>query len=392
HEPPAPDSPERLAYIGRLLVGPLIGTFLAVPALALLVWSNRLFTLIPSSILEPLAQSDSALARLAGTLAAEISTPTGLILAITGVLALAYILLEANRSSRVERERLFVAVTLMFFSMLFWAFFEQAGSSVNNFTDRNVDRVFEERVITEAEIGTTLELTLSQEQLGYHNGDELITLNVLDKLRADRQLEVRWLVDAEDVGMGVGGSVIPASTFQSANPIFILLLGLPLSALWLFLGSRGAEPSTPVKFSLGLLQLGMGFAVLWYGATTHDPRGMVSISFLLLGYLLHTTGELCLSPVGLSMITKLSPARLVSTMMGAWFLATSFSSYLSAIIAMFTGVEDHGGGDPGYVPPPIETVMLYGSVFGQIAIAAIAASIVLLALSPLLKRGMHEAA
>ena len=80
-----------------------------------------------------------------------------------------------------------------------------------------------------------------------------------------------------------------------------------------------------MKFALGLLQLGLGFGALWYGAQKADARGMVAVSWLLLGYLLHTTGELCLSPVGLSMVTKLSPRRLVSTVMGAWFLATAFS-------------------------------------------------------------------
>ena len=108
------------------------------------------------------------------------------------------------------------------------------------------------------------------------------------------------------------------------------------------LGTRGLEPSTPVKFSLGLLQLGLGFGAFWYGAQSANDRGMVAVVWLLLGYLLHTTGELCLSPVGLSMVTKLSPARIVSTVMGAWFLATAFSNYLAGAIAQLTGVEGEG--------------------------------------------------
>ena len=188
--------------------------------------------------------------------------------------------------------------------------------------------------------------------------------------------------------MGVASAEIPASPFQSANPIYIILLGLGFSSLWSFLGRRNIEPSTPVKFSLGLLQLGLGFVVLWYGAKTCDPRGMVGMSWLLVGYLLHTTGELCLSPVGLSMVTKLSPKRLVSTAMGAWFLATAFSSFLAAIIATFTGVS-HGGGESAGIPVPIETVGVYGGVFGTIAIAALAASVLSFALSPMLTRWMH---
>jgi POT family proton-dependent oligopeptide transporter len=189
--------------------------------------------------------------------------------------------------------------------------------------------------------------------------------------------------------MGVGGAEIPASVFQAANPIFILIFGLVFTGLWSFLATRKMDPSTPVKFSLGLFQLGLGFLALWYGASSADPRGMVAIAWLLLGYLLHTTGELCLSPVGLSMVVKLSPARMVSTVMGAWFLATAFSNYLAGMIASLTGVG-HGSGEEQVIPPPIETVHIYGSVFGQIALTAIASALICFMLSPLLKRWMHE--
>ena len=116
---------------------------------------------------------------------------------------------------------------------------------------------------------------------------------------------------------------------------------------------------------------------------------MVALGWLFLGYLFQTTGELCLSPVGLSMITRLSPARLVSTMMGVWFLATAFSQYLAAIIAQFTGVTE-GGGAENSIPPPADTVGVYGDVFGKIAVAAIASGVLCLLLSPLLKYLMHE--
>ncbi|NCG19321.1 MAG: hypothetical protein GWP91_09970, partial [Rhodobacterales bacterium] len=190
------------------------------------------------------------------------------------------------------------------------------------------------------------------------------------------------------VGMGIGGTIIPASTFQSANAIFIITFGLLFSMLWTALGKRGIEPNTPVKFVLGLLQLGLGFGFMWWGATQCDPRGMVGMSWLLLGYLAHTTGELCLSPVGLSMVTKLSPKKLVSTVMGAWFLATAFSSYVAAVIATFTSVSDAGGG--GGIPVPLETVHVYGSVFGTIGIASCIAAGLLLVISPLLAKWMHN--
>jgi POT family proton-dependent oligopeptide transporter len=241
---------------------------------------------------------------------------------------------------------------------------------------------------------------ITQEQLGRRNGDAgtFFSLTDLDALRskatsdAPRENNVAtWTVTAGDVGMGIGGSEIPTSLFQATNPIFILLFGLPFTAVWALLATRRLEPSTPVKFALGLLQLGLGFVALWWGAQLADSRGMVGLSWLLLGYLLHTTGELCLSPVGLSMVTKLSPARMVGMVMGAWFLATAFSGYLAGLIAKLTGVQGEGDG-PQVVPPPSETVNLYGDVFGQIAIIAIVSSLICFALAPLLKKWMHTEA
>jgi POT family proton-dependent oligopeptide transporter len=367
-----------------------VGTLAAVPVFMQLVQPTNTVSL------GPLGEHDLA----------------GALLIPFGLLAFGWLLVEAFRSGRIERDRMFVVLILTFFSLLFWAFFEQAGSSMNNFTDRNVDRVIEARRATAADVGTTLELRipletadpalaglppLTQEQLGRRSGsDAPLTITALDALRneaaatADRAAQVRqWTIAPGDEGMGIGGSEIRTSQFQAANSVFILTFGLPFTLLWTALAARRREPSTPVKFALGLLQLGLGFVALWYGAQQADPRGMVAVGWLLLGYLLHTTGELCVSPVGLSMVTKLSPHRLVSTVMGAWFLATAFSQYLAALIAQLTGVRGEGEGAQ-VVPPPSETVHLYGDVFGQIAIIAVASSLVCLALSPLLRRWMHE--
>jgi len=313
----------------------------------------------------------------------------GWILSIFGLAAFIWLFVEALRAPRIDRQRIFVVLILMFFSMLFWSFFEQAGSSLNNFADRNVDRVVEERQIEAGQVGTTVKLKLNQEQLGYRNGDEMMNLSVLAKAQEESQDTVEWKVEQDDVGMGVGGAEIPASLFQAANPIFILIFGLMFTALWSFLATRRLDPSIPVKFALGLLQLGAGFWVLWIGASGADDRGMVSVVWLLLGYLLMTTGELCLSPVGLSMVVKLSPGRIVSTIMGAWFLATAFSNYLAGIIASFSGVP-LGNGDDQIIPPPVETISLYGNIFGKIAITAVVSALICFALSPLLKRWMHE--
>ncbi len=448
------NAPNRAKYFANL-TKVAIGTAIAIPIFVLLVSGFRVLpavddmaVLIPPSVVEPLEQSDNALIRGLAEFVKEASRPAGLILIVAGLFASVYLLREAFRMDKVPRERMFVVFILTFFSLLFWAFFEQSGSSVNNFTDRNVDRVFETRLVGNEDVGKTVELRLladpaeeslknleflTQEYLGHENADpgfadklrtaisgvenakdeaarmsaedlektidavtsmKKLTMTGLTYLREYAKSEgagladksVKWQYTSESVGrLGIGGREIPASVFQSVNPIYIMIFGLIFSALWSFLGNRGMEPSTPVKFAFGLIQLGLGFLCLYLGAQGCDEDGMVAAWWLLLMYLLLTTGELCLSPVGLSMVTKLSPSRLVSTVMGAWFLATAFSQFLAAIIAQFAAVNDSGN----LVPVPIETVNIYGDVYQQIAIMAIASGAVCLALSPLLKKWMH---
>ncbi|MCA9322150.1 MAG: hypothetical protein KDB53_15520, partial [Planctomycetes bacterium] len=360
-----------------------------------------------------------------------------------------YLIKETFGLDKVAKERMFVVLILTFFSFLFWAFFEQAGSSISVFTDRNVDRVQVERTLTAGDVGTTIEFRvpldtteedlkklppLTQAQLGWPapvalrpviadailrdvNDEnkakaekmkevqeiadsareaELFTISGLTALRSmaakqdalESDKKISWSVTAAMVGMEIGESETPASIFQAANPGFILIFGLIFTWLWAFMAARGKEPSTPFKFALGLLQLGLGFVALWMGANSADDRGMVGVSWLLLGYLLHTTGELCLSPVGLSMVTKLSPARLVSTVMGAWFLATAMSNLLASIIAQFTGIESSEG-ENTILPAPTETVNVYGDVYNKIAIASIVSAVICFLLVPKLKVWMH---
>ena len=433
----------------------LIGTAIAVPIFVVLVSGfsvlpgvDEQVTLISDEVVEPLEHSASPIVKGLAEFVKEASRPAGLVLILAGLLASIYLLKEAFSMEKVPRERMFVVFILTFFSLLFWAFFEQSGSSVNNFTDRNVDRVTEASVVTDEQVGKTQMFSLvadqgdaeepmeffSQEFLGHENGSDAINAVLEQAIRGveaakeeDKQMSsdelteiiaevlgqekmtmtamtylrefakseeataenkaVEWKFTEENVGkLGLGGSEIPASVFQSVNPIYIMIFGLVFTALWGYLGERGMEPSTPVKFAFGLIQLGLGFAMLYFGAQTSDSDGMVAAYWLLLMYLLLTTGELCLSPVGLSMITKLSPARLVSTVMGSWFLATAFSQFLAAIIAQFAAVDTGGG---KVVPIPSETVNIYGDVYQLIAIMAIVSGVICLIISPLLKRWMH---
>ncbi|HUF63609.1 MAG TPA: peptide MFS transporter [Verrucomicrobiales bacterium] len=247
-----------------------------------------------------------------------------------GVIGLILVLYVIFRCNSVERHHLTVAVILTVFSVVFWAFFEQAGSSINLFTDRNVDRV-------------------------------------------------------------VLGWEIPAAAFQSVNAGFIILLAPAFSFMWRWLADRKWEPGVTVKFALGLLQLSLGFAALYLGARL-SGSGIVPLFWLVLGYLLHTMGELCLSPVGLSMITRLSPVRIVGFMMGVWFLAASYAQYVGALVAKLANIERTESTTSGAIelPPPSETVMVYADVYGVVTLIALGVGIVLLLLSPLLKRWIHE--
>jgi POT family proton-dependent oligopeptide transporter len=404
-------APPSLARLRRRLLGVLpvewavyLGTLLMVPVFLLLVsgfapTGGNSWTIIPESVIAPLKENPSDAVQVAVVFLTEVSKPAGLILFLAGLIAFGYLGFEAVRLDTIPRQRMYVVFILTFFSLLFWAFFEQAGSSVNNFTDRNVDRVYDGaavHVITEADVGKTINMQPTQEQLGFRNGDALFTIATLDTLRKDNEKDpsftIDWQVVPDNAGMRVANreDEVPASLFQAANPIFIMTFGLVFTALWAFLAARGWEPSTPLKFAIGLLQLGLGFGAFWVGAQMADERGMVAVVWLLLGYLLQTTGELCLSPVGLSMVTRLTPQRLVATMMGAWFLATAFSQFLAAIIAQFTRFGGEGDGGELKLPVPSETVHIYGNVFGQIAIAAMISAVVCFLLVPLLKRWMHE--
>jgi POT family proton-dependent oligopeptide transporter len=382
-----------VVYLGAVLIVPVFA--LLVAGFAPLRANHAPLVLFSEHSIAALHASSNALSQVLAVVLEEISKPAGLVLMATGVGSIFYLLAQMVKLGKVQRERLWVALILTFFSMLFWAFFEQAGSSINNFTDRNVERVQERHTIAAQELGSSIRLQPTQKQVGYSNGDRLFTQRDLDQLREREgqapDFEIDWKVAPDNVGMGIAtrNDEVPASVFQSVNAVCILIFGLIFTALWGFLGNRGREPSTPFKFALGLLQLGLGFGALWYGAQSADSRGMVAVGWLLLGYLLHTTGELCLSPVGLSMITRLSPTQLVSTMMGTWFLASAFSQYLGAIISQFTNTGGSEGGE-ALAPIPINTIHVYGDVFGKIGVASLISAGACFVLVPLLKRWMHE--
>lgn len=195
------------------------------------------------------------------------------------------------------------------------------------------------------------------------------------------------LFAAAHVDNSIGGWEFPAPILQSANPLFILIFAIPVAALWTWLGARGKEPNGFVKFGFAMVQIGLGFFVLNLGiqmAGIDDAGnvGKISVIFVLLMYLLHTTGELFLSPVGLSSVTKLSVPNLVGLMMGYWFLASSYANIIAAQVAQATQVREGASA--------AESLEAYNGVYLTLGGAAIGLGVVLFLLSPFLKKLLHE--
>ncbi len=357
------------------------------------------------------SDDQEGLAKVGAVFLKNISKPAGLVLMTLGVLAFGYLLIEVFRLPWLYRDRMLAALVLIFFNLVFFSFFEQAGNSMNVFTDRNVSRVEHTAEVTPDMVGSSIRLQPTQLQLGYaytreatsekaeatKEKDKTFSIKELDKLRETvkrlpkhTNFEIEWQIDETHVGMKYADrrSELPASIFQALNAVFILVFALVFNFLWSWLQKYGWNPPAAVKFALGLIQLGLGFYALVIGASVANEQGMVSVWWLVLAYYLHTTGELCLSPVGLSAMTKLSPKHLVSTLMGAWFLATAFSQYVAGIISELAGVDDSAV-EEGF-PPPTETLELSTVVFEQVTYVAIGCGLVCLLLAPLITYWMHE--
>ena len=250
----------------------------------------------------------------------------------------AWLLYALVKCAPEERDRLIVVGILILFSLIFWALFEQAGSSLNILTDRGVDRV-------------------------------------------------------------IFGWEVPASMFQSLNAGFIFTIAPLFALLWIALANRNMEPSTPIKFSIGIVLVGLGFLALVYGMNASEGL-QTGVIWIVLIYLLHTLGELCLSPVGLSSVTKLSPQRIVGFMMGMWFFASAAGNYVASLIAKGTA------GDPvlkiaeriyfQVMNLPEDTFTFnqkngFMDVYTDVGLIAIGCGIFLAIITPLLRKLMHGA-
>src|SRR6185503_5727309 len=172
---------------------------------------------------------------------------------------------------------------------------------------------------------------------------------------------------------------------QNFNPIAIVFLAPLMSILWSALAKRNLEPSIPIKFALALVGVGAGFLFLVWGTTFAGPDFKVGLWWLAGLYVIHSIAELCISPVGLSMITKLSIARIVGLMMGVWFLSISIAQSLAGLLAQSASVETVGG----QVTNLRVSLLTYTGIYEKFGLITVGVGLLLLLLSPLMKKWMH---
>ncbi|MEZ5939379.1 MAG: peptide MFS transporter [Hyphomonadaceae bacterium] len=254
---------------------------------------------------------------------AEVASPLMAVVGVgmfIGLVAYSFLALKGT-----ERSRMWAAIYFALAQIPFWSLFEQAGSSLNLFTDRLVDRTF-------------------------------------------------------------FGWSVPAPVFQSLNAGFIIVFAPVMAWLWVMLSKRRIDPSTPVKFSIAVLGVALGFLVLVAGMKTTGAGALTPVIFIFLIYWIHTIAELMLSPVGLSAMTKLAPAKAAGLTMGAWFLYTGLSNSLAGVIAGSTGAETIGG----QIIDAAAAKANYAGVYTNVAYVAIAVALLMFLISPIIKKWMGE--
>lgn len=246
---------------------------------------------------------------------------TDLFMFIIGPVALLYFFYEMRNYSWIENKRIIAALILMLFSIIFWAFFEQSGGSLSLFAKNNLN----------------------------------------NKL----------------LGIEVG----PNGWNNSANSIFVILFAALVGLVWLWMNKRKIEPNTTVKFGLGFLFIAGGFYVFYLTKSFADSNGYTSLNVFTLGWLVITFGELCLSPIGMSAMTKLSPQKLQAGMMGMWFLASAYGQYFAGLLGANIAKASENATN-------VEKLAVYTDGYKQLGIYALIAGIVLILISPGIKKLM----
>jgi POT family proton-dependent oligopeptide transporter len=243
---------------------------------------------------------------------------------IIGPCTLIYIFYEMSRYGKAERQKLMAALVFIIFSILFWAFFEQSGGSLSLFAANNLN-------------------------------DQLLGSVKLD----------------------------PNGVNNAANSLFVIIFAPIVGLIWLAMAKRKIEPNTVVKFGLGFLFLALAFYVFYATIYFASAEGMTSLDIFTLAYLVITFGELCLSPIGLSIMTKLSPKPLQAVMMGMWFLASAYGQYVAGILGAGMSKANENA-------TKMEKLVAYTDGYKQLAIYALAAGVIMIAISPVVRKLMRE--
>ena len=250
---------------------------------------------------------------------------TDLFMYIIGPATLIYLAWEMRKFNAQENRRLGAALVFILFSILFWAFFEQSGGSLSLFALNNLEHSL------------------------------------------------------------LGIPMDPNVVNNSSNSLFVILFAAPIGILWVWLSRRKAEPNSVVKFGLGFLFLAAAFYVFYATIFFADADGITSLDIFTLGYFIITLGELCLSPIGLSLMTKLSPQSVQGLMMGMWFLASAYGQYVAGLLGAGMSIADPEASN-------VDKLVSYTSGYQQLAIYALIAGVVLIVISPLVRRlmkGIH---
>jgi POT family proton-dependent oligopeptide transporter len=241
-----------------------------------------------------------------------------------GPLTLIYLFYEMSKYDKEARKKLLAALVFIIFSILFWAFFEQSGGSLSLFAANNLDN------------------------------------KILGSITLD-----------------------PNGVNNAANSLFVIIFAPIFGIIWIAMAKKKIEPNTVVKFGLGFLFLAGAFYIFYTTRFFASVSGIASLDVFTIAYLVITFGELCLSPIGLSIMTKLSPVKLQGVMMGMWFLASAYGQYVAGLLG--AGLSSGGENDTA-----LQRLITYTDGYKQLAIYALIAGIVLLIISPLVKKLMGD--
>ncbi|SHM07139.1 peptide MFS transporter [Flavobacterium xinjiangense] len=248
---------------------------------------------------------------------------TDMFMYIIGPCSLLYLLFEMRNFSASENKKLVAALVFVLFSIVFWAFFEQSGGSLSLFAESNLSKTV------------------------------------------------------------LGVALDPNGVNNSANSFFVIAFAALVGLVWLWMSKRKIEPNTVVKFGLGFLFLAGGFYVFYYTKFFADANGVTSLDLFTFGWFVITFGELCLSPIGMSAMTKLSPQKVQAVMMGMWFLASAYGQYFAGLLgANIAGASENSTN--------LEKLIVYADGYKQLAIYALIAGVLLIVISPLVKKLMQE--